>query len=319
MRKDLSIELYRKMYLIRSCEENIRKVYCEDEMKTPMHMSMGAEAINAGVCQALNKDDQVFGTYRSHALYLAKTGNIYNFFAEMYGKNTALLKGKGGSMHLCDPQKGFMGTSAIVASSISVAVGAAFANKVKGNGKVVAVFFGDGATDEGTFWESINVAALMKIPVIFICEDNGLAVHTSAKQRKGYKDITKVIGKFNCSVFKDDTTKVEQIYDLAAKAIKSARSTNVPCFIQLKYYRYLEHVGINEDFDSGYRSRNEFADWYKKDPIILQRARLKTIGVSEKAIQEAEKEIDRKIVVVMKKVKYEPFAQVQELYEEVLE
>ena len=319
MRKDLSIELYRKMYLIRAAEEGIRKVYCEDEMKTPMHMSMGGEAINAGVCQALNKDDQVFGTYRSHALYLAKTGNIYNFFAEMYGKNTALLKGKGGSMHLCDPQKGFMGTSAIVASSISVAVGAAFANKVKGNGKVVVVFFGDGATDEGTFWESINVAALMKVPVVFVCEDNGMAVHTGAKQRKGYKDITKVISKFNCSVFKDDTTNAEQIYNLSAKAIKSVRSTNVPCFIQFKYYRYLEHVGINEDFDAGYRSRNEFANWYKKDPIILQRARLKNIGVSEKAIQEIEKEIGRKISVVMKKVKYEPFAHKQELYEEVFE
>jgi len=319
MRKDLNLELYRKMYLIRCAEENIRKVYCEDEMKTPMHMSMGAEAINAGVCQALNKDDQVFGTYRSHALYLAKTGNIYNFFAEMYGKNTALLKGRGGSMHLCDPQKGFMGTSAIVASSISVAVGAAFANKAKGNGKVVVVFFGDGATDEGTFWESINVAALMKIPVIFVCEDNGLAVHTGPGLRKGYKDITKIISQFECSVLKDDSTNVEQIYNLAAKAIKSVRSTNVPCFIQLKYYRYLEHVGINEDFDAGYRCRKEFASWYKKDPIILQRARLKNAGVSEKIIVRIESKLDREIVDVMKKVKYEPFADEQELYEEVFE
>ena len=319
MRKDLNLELYRKMYLIRSAEENIRKVYCEDEMKTPMHMSMGAEAINAGVCQALNKDDQVFGTYRSHALYLAKTGNIYNFFAEMYGKNTALLKGKGGSMHLCDPQKGFMGTSAIVGSSISVAVGAAFANKVKGNGKVVVVFFGDGATDEGTFWESINVAALMKIPVIFVCEDNGLAVHTGPGLRKGYKDITKIISQFECSVLKDDSTDAEQIYNLAVKAIKSVRSTNVPCFIQLKYYRYLEHVGINEDFDAGYRCRKEFANWYKKDPIILQRARLKKSGVSEKIITGIEKKLDREIAAVMKKVKFEPFAGEEELYEEVFE
>lgn len=317
MFKDLNIELYRKMYLIRRSEEKIREVYSEDEMKTPMHMSMGAEAINAGVCHALNKNDQVFGTYRSHALYLAKTENIYNFFAEMYGKNTALLKGKGGSMHLCDPQKGFMGTSAIVASSISVAVGAAFANKVKGNKKVVAVFFGDGATDEGTFWESVNVASLMSIPVIFVCEDNGLAVHTYTHQRKGYKDISKIISKFKCTVFKDDSTDVECIYHLAAKAIKSVRSTNVPCFIHLKYYRYLEHVGINEDFDAGYRSRKEFESWYKKDPIILERARLKKAGVSEKGIKEIERKIDHKIDVIMNSVKNEPFAKEGELYEEV--
>lgn len=317
MFKDLNIELYRKMYLIRRSEENIRAAYSEDEMKTPMHMSMGSEAINVGVCHALKMSDQVFGTYRSHALYLAKTDNLYNFFAEMYGKNTALLKGIGGSMHLCDPKKGFMGTSAIVASSISVAVGAAFANKVKGNGKVVVTFFGDGATDEGTFWESINVAALMRIPVIFVCEDNSLAVHTHLRQRKGYKDICKIINKFKCNVLKNDSTNVEYIYHLAAKAIKSTRLTNTPCFIHLKYYRYLEHVGINEDFDAGYRSREEFVSWYKKDPIILQRARLKKIGVSENRIIKMEGKVDHEIDVVMNRVKREPFAKEEELYEEV--
>lgn len=319
MRKNLSLELYRKMYLIRSSEEKIREVYAEDEMKTPMHMSMGAEAINAGVCQSLNKDDQVFGTYRSHALYLAKTENTYNFFAEMYGKNTALLKGKGGSMHLCDPQKGFMGTSAIVASFIPVAVGAAFANKIKGNGKVVVVFFGDGATDEGTFWESINVAALMNIPVVFVCEDNGLAVHTHIHQRKGCKDISEIISKFKCHVFKDNSTDVEHIYHLAEKAIKLTRSTNVPCFIHLKYYRYLEHVGINEDFDAGYRSRDEFTYWHRKDPIKFQRARLTRNGISESRIKAVERKIDCQIGSIISKVKSEPFAKKTELYEEVFE
>ena len=317
MRKDLNVELYQKMYMIRTAEEQICKYYHEDEMKTPMHMSMGSEAINVGVCHALNKDDQVFGTYRSHALYLAKTENIYNFFAEMYGKDTALLKGKGGSMHLCDPKKGFMGTSAIVASSISVAVGAAFANKSKGNGKIVVVFFGDGATDEGTFWESINVASLMSIPVIFVCEDNGLAVHTYTHQRKGYKNISKIISNFRCNVFKDDSTNVECIYNLAAKAIKSVRSTNTPCFIHLKYYRYLEHVGINKDFDAGYRSQNDFESWYKKDPIMLQRKKLTKIGLNKEEIKNIERKIINKIDAIIHKVKNDPFAKEEELYKEV--
>jgi TPP-dependent pyruvate/acetoin dehydrogenase alpha subunit len=315
--KNLSLELYRQLYTIRRAEEKIIDHYGENEMRTPMHMSMGSEAINVGLCQALKKDDQVFGTYRSHALYLAKTSNLYNFFAEMYGKDTALLKGKGGSMHLSDPDKGFMGTSAIVASAISVAVGAAFANKVKGNGKVVATFFGDGATDEGTFWESLNVASLMKIPILFVCEDNGIAVHTRAHERQGYKDITQVIGKFKCKVFKDNSTNVESIYNLAVQALDSVRSTGAPCFMHLKYYRYLEHVGVNEDFDVGYRSQEEFESWYKKDPIKMQRETLKRIGISEDKILALENKISREIETTIHKVKNEQFAEEDEIYKEV--
>ncbi len=168
----LNLDLYKKLYLARRAEKKIREHYMEDEMKTPMHMSMGEEAIAVGVCHALKAEDQVFATYRSHAIYLAKTQKIDDFFAEMYGKDTALLKGKGGSMHMCAPESGFMGTSAIVASIIPVAVGVAFANKQMGNDKLATVFFGDGATDEGAFWESLNVACLMKLPILFVCEDN---------------------------------------------------------------------------------------------------------------------------------------------------
>jgi TPP-dependent pyruvate/acetoin dehydrogenase alpha subunit len=270
----LSLELYKKLYLIRRAEEKIREHYMENEMKTPMHMSMGEEAIAVGVCHALKTEDQVFGTYRSHAIYLAKTQNVEDFFAEMYGKDTALLKGKGGSMHMCAPEAGFMGTSAIVASIIPVAVGAAFANKRKGNGKLVAVFFGDGALDEGDFWESLNVACLMKLPILFVCEDNGFAVHTPTSKRQGYASITDIVSRFNCNVLREKTTDVEIIYGLTLKAIESIKTTQMPCFIHLRYYRYLEHVGVNEDFDADYRSREEFEEWYKVDPVNLQRKRL---------------------------------------------
>lgn len=270
----LHLELYQKMYLSRMSEERICELYSEDEMKTPMHMSMGEEAIAVGVVHALQPNDQVFGSYRSHTLYLAKTGDINDFFAEMYGKDTALLKGKGGSMHMCSPDYGFMGTSAIVASIIPVAVGSAFANKRQDNGKIVAVFFGDGAVDEGDFWESLNVACLMKLPVIFVCEDNGLAVHTSTIDRHGYKSIIDIVSKFNCNVLKTDTTDVEAIYRLTRKAIKLMEKNGKPCFIHLKYYRYLEHVGVNEDFNAGYRAREDFEKWYERDPVNLQRVKI---------------------------------------------
>jgi pyruvate dehydrogenase E1 component alpha subunit len=313
----LNLELYKKLYLARRAEEKIREHYTEDEMKTPMHMSMGEEAIAVGVCHALKAEDQVFSTYRSHAIYLAKTQKIDDFFAEMYGKATALLKGKGGSMHMCAPKSGFMGTSAIVASIIPVAVGAAFANKRKDNGKLVAVFFGDGALDEGAFWESLNVACLMKLPVLFVCEDNGLAVHTSTSKRHGYASITDIVSKFNCNVLKESTTDAEVIYELTHKAINLIKTTQMPCFMRLRYYRYLEHVGINEDFDAGYRSRDEFEEWYQKDPVNLQREKLLQQGVEEEEIIKFEREIDNQVENSVRLAKEAPFSEASEAYKGV--
>lgn len=313
----LNLNLYRKLYLIRKAETQIRRYYPENEMKTPMHMSMGEEAIAVGVCQALKKDDQVFGTYRSHALYLAKTGETDNFFAEMYGKDTSLLKGKGGSMHLCSPEFGFMGTSAIVGSIIPVAVGASFANKRKKKDRIVAVFFGDGAIDEGNFWEGLNVACFMKLPILFICEDNGLAVHTPASERHGYSSITDIVSKFNCNVFKEDTTDAEVVYQLACKAIELIKTTQMPSFLYLRYYRYLEHVGVNEDFDAGYRSREEFEKWFKKDPVNLQKKKLIKLGAREEKIRRLEEKIDNRIENGIKLAKKAPFAKVSELYKDV--
>jgi TPP-dependent pyruvate/acetoin dehydrogenase alpha subunit len=310
----LNIDLYRKLYLARRAEEKIREHYDENEMKTPMHMSMGEEAIGVGVCHALKPEDQVFATYRSHSIFLAKTGKIDDFFAEMYGKDTALLKGKGGSMHMCAPEAGFMGTSAIVAGVIPVAVGAAFANKQYGNGKIVAAFFGDGATDEGVFWESMNIACLMKLPVLFVCEDNGVAVHTAAAKRQGYKSITDIISRFNCSVLEESTTDAEVIYRLTGKAIRLIKTKQQPCLMRLKYYRYLEHVGINEDFEAGYRSKAEYKEWLKKDPVKTQREKLIKQGISEEKIAGLENEINRKIEHSIKLAKEAPFASASETY-----
>ncbi len=313
-----SVELYRKLYLIRASEERIIEHYFDDQMKTPMHMSMGEEAIVVGVCDAIGDSGQVFGTYRSHGLFLAKTGDVKDFFAEMYGKNTALLKGKGGSMHLCASEYGFMGTSAIVGSVIPVAVGAAFANKQKDNGKITAVFFGDGAIDEGVFWESINSASLMKLPILFVCEDNGYAVHTPKSARHGYENICDVVGNFNCSVISCDSTDVERISEITKEAIKKVQTEQKPCFLHLKYYRYLEHVGVCEDFDADYRSREEYEEWKQNDPIKLQRNRLKESGIEETEIKAIEAKIREIIDASIGEAQEAEFAGVYALYEEVI-
>lgn len=315
---ELNLQFYKKLYLIRRCEKEIIAHYSEDQMKTPMHMSMGAEAIAVGICQALESGDQVFGTYRSHALFLAKTEDTDDFFAEMYGKQTASLKGKGGSMHLCSPDYGFMGTSAIVASMIPVAVGCAFENKRANNNRIVVVFFGDGAVEEGVFWESFNLACLMKLPVLFVCEDNGLAVHTQKSQRRGYNSVTDVVSNFNCLVYEEKTTDVEAIYQLTRRAIEQIKTRPMPCFLQLQYFRYLEHVGVNQDFDAGYRSKDEFEQWLKVDPIELQRRNLKDLGWEEDEIAKLETGIDAKINSSAAAAKEACFSGISELYKGVL-
>jgi len=312
-----NLELYKKLYLIRRAEEAIVDNYSSDDMKTPMHMSTGEEAIVVGVCEALGKNSSVFGTYRSHALYLAKTGETDKFFAEMYGKSTGVAKGKAGSMHLSYPEAGFWGASAIVASNIPLAAGAAFANKYNNTGKITAVFFGDGAVGEGNFWESLNSACLMRLPILFVCEDNELAMHAHISERNGFKSLNAIISAFNCNSFYAETTDVEQIFKLANKAVNLIKKNHQPSFLHLRYYRYLEHVGINEDFDAGYRSKKDFEMWLKRDPVALQRKKILDSGIREINIVLIEEKIDRQIEKSIKYAQKAPLADIKELYTDI--
>jgi pyruvate dehydrogenase E1 component alpha subunit len=279
-------------------------------------MSMGSEAIAAGVCHALSRGDQIIGTYRSHGIYLAKAQETDKFLAEMYGKVTGTSKGKAGSMHLISPETGLICTSAIVGTIIPVAVGAAFANGRAGNGKVVAVFFGDGAIDEGVFWESLNASCLMKVPVLFICEDNGFAVHNPAPQRHGYRSVAEIVRQFNCNVFESDSTDAEIIYSLTKDALSLMKENSLPCFLHLKYYRYLEHVGVFEDFAAGYRSRDEFEKWFKADPVRLQREKLLRM-VHEDEVVALEEEINEQAENGKRRAQAAPFAEARVAYEDV--
>lgn len=328
-RRRLNISLYKKVYLIRSAEKAIIKHYGEDEMKTPMHMSMGEEAIVAGVASVLGKKHQAFGYYRSHALYLAKTDKTNQFFAEMYGRATGAVRGKGGSMHLASPTHGLLGVSAVVASTIAPAVGAAFANKIKKTNKIIAAFFGDGAMEEGVSWESLNLACLMKLPIIFVCEDNGLAVDVTARERQGFRSIPDVVKAYRCLLLQSESTDPEVIYNLATRAIAHIQKTGMPVFMHLKYYRMLQHIGINSDFDKNaptpkggfekteYRSKEEYYRWLKKDPVKIARAKLLKLGVKEKEIKNIENAIDRRIERSIALARKAPFPAPGELYDHV--
>ncbi len=313
----LNINLYRKLYMIRRAEDLIIKHYPEDEMKTPMHMSRGQEAISVGVCHALGPKNQILASYRSHATFLAKTEDTDLFFAELYGRETGTAQGKCGSMHLALPAMGYLCSSAVVASCIPMALGVAFANKQKGNGRICGVFFGDGALDEGVFWEALNVACVMKLPVLLICEDNGLAVHASKEVRQGYRSVVDIIEKFECHVFQENTTDVEAIYRLTQNAMALTLQTKKPVFLHLQCYRYLQHIGIEEDFHLGYRSKEEYHEWLKRDCLILQRNRLLKNGYSEDELCQLEAAIDEQTESSVKKAREAPFPTADQLYKGV--
>lgn len=308
-RDNLLTQLYYRMFVTRTVELAIQSLYSEDEMKTPMHMSMGSEAISAGLCRALGTRGAVLGTYRSHALYLSKTDDIEGFMDEMYGKATGVGKGKAGSMHLCNPDKGFIGSSAIVGGIIPIAVGYAFACQFLAQNTITAVLFGDGATNEGAFWESINLACLKKLPVIFVCEDNDLAVHTSKADRNGYSwhTLHDIVSNFDCYVYDYEGTEVEAIYDTFISCIKDMDNDPHPCFVHLNYYRYLQHVGVDSDFDKGYRDEEDFKIKRKYDPVDICRAQLfqelLREGLSQKRVIDMEERVKDRVVKAIDRAK----------------
>lgn len=314
---DLDLRFYEQMLLIRRAEEKIAEHYFEDDMKTPVHMSVGQEAIPVAVIAALAPDDDLLGTYRSHALYLARAANVGDFFLEMYGRGGAPQKGKAGSMHLASPAHGVQATSAVVGTTIPVALGVAYANKRLESGKRTAVFFGDGAIDEGAFWESLNYACSEKLPLVFVCEDNRLAIHSKAADRHGYDAIGKVVEQFRCHVVTSDSTDPAELYRLTREALALQDESGWPVFMHLECYRYLEHVGVGEDFKFGYRDMEEYERWRSRDSIELVRARLLASGQSEADLEAIEARIAAELVAAVAAAKVAPFPEPAELYRDV--
>lgn len=265
----LITNIYKSLYKIRRVEEEIAKVYPTNKIKSPVHLSIGQEAVSVGVCQALKSTDIVFGTYRSHASYLAKGGDLKKMIAELYGKVTGCAKGKGGSMHLIDVKHGVMGTSAVVGTTIPNAVGFAYGLQYQKKDSIVVSFFGDGAVDEGVFYESINFAKIKNLPIIFICENNFYAIHTHQNLRHSNPNIWEKVQAFGIESERIEDMDVFKIYDRVSNAVKQLRAGKKgPFFFECLTYRWKEHVGPGDDFHLGYRDQSEREPWVKNDQLV---------------------------------------------------
>ena len=287
-------KLYRSIKRIRRAEEVVAKIYPTDKIKSPVHLGIGHEAVQVGVCENLEKEDIVFGYYRSHPLYLAKGGTMKAMFAELYGKITGCAGGWGGSMHLVDLEHNVMSTTAIVGSSVPNAVGYAYALKLQGSKKIVVSFFGDGATEEGVVAESWNFAALHKLPILFVCENNELAIHTKRAQRQALLNICARSEANGVPATLIEKYNLETIYDIAGDLIAKIRTGSGPQFLEIATSRWLEHVGPNEDFKLGYRTQDEVAPFREQDEVE-RIGRLVGTTVRELIDNEIETEINEAI------------------------
>ena len=256
------------MLRIRLVEESIANKYSEQKMRCPTHLSIGQEAIAVGVCANLTSQDQVLSTHRAHAHYLAKGGCLNSMMAEIYGKASGCSKGMGGSMHLIDTSVGFMGSTAIVGNTIPVAVGLALEKKLTRKKSIACVFFGDGATEEGAFYESVNFAIIHSLPILFICENNLYSVYSGLEVRQPVdRKIFKMVRAMGISAQHGNGNDVEEV----ARKVKHAKTmilkSGGPQFLEFDTYRWREHCGPNFDNNIGYREESEFLKWKKKDPL----------------------------------------------------
>jgi len=306
-------KIYRSLYRIRRVEQEIARIYPIDKIRSPVHLSIGQEAVSVGVCEGLQLSDVVFGTYRSHALYLAKGGDLKKMISELYGKVTGCAKGKGGSMHLIDTAAGVMGTSAVVGTTIPLAVGYAYALKLSGKDAIVVSFLGDGAVEEGVFHESMNFAALKSLPILFICENNGYAIHSHQSKRQPMHNICERARVYGMPGERIEDNDIFEIYERVKQANSEIRNGREgPRFFECMTYRWMEHVGPNEDFDAGYRFRSEAQPWFESDP-------LKTIGASLEPVRrgQIEAEVEAEIHEAFTFAENSPFPEDSNLYTDV--
>jgi len=227
-----------------------------------------------GVCDVLRPDDIVAPTYRSHAAYLAKGGDLNAMFAELYGKGSGCSRGKGGSMHMIDINHGILGASAVVGTTIPIAVGYSLALEREGKGRVAVAFFGDGGTEEGVFYESLNFAALHRLPVLFVCENNSFAIHTPIEKRWATQRLCERVETFGMPARLIEDSDVLEIRRRVGEFIDPMRSGGGPAFLECQTYRWREHVGPGEDYDAGYRNRTELVKWQTGDQVAAAAALL---------------------------------------------
>jgi acetoin:2,6-dichlorophenolindophenol oxidoreductase subunit alpha len=296
---DFLYSLLKMMIRIRQCEESLVEPILNGDVKCPVHLYSGEEAIAAGVCACLKQTDYVFGNHRSHGHYIAKGGALGPLIAEIFGKKNGCSGGRGGSMHVIDPGIGMMGAAPIVGGTISLALGAALASRIRRDQRVSVSFFGDGATGEGVVYEALNFAALKKLPIIFVCENNLYSTHLSIHECR-INDVIYEISK-PCNVYakQADGNNVLEVYETTKEAVELCRRNEGPAFIEFITYRLRGHVGADDNVQGHHmdiRPEDEIASWVRKDPIKAFQNHLLASGIiTASQLEQIASEIDTEI------------------------
>jgi len=293
IRKKCKVEMLYKMILIRAFEKQAEKLFMKNLVHGTMHLSIGEEAVPVGSIFAAKKTDYITSTHRGHGDMIAKGGDIKKMFAEFLGKETGYCHGKGGSMHITDFSLGNLGANGVVGAGIPIATGAALALKMKRKKDIVLTFFGDGAANEGIFYESLNIATIWKLPQVFICENNMYAMSSPVSKFVPTQNISDKAAAFGIPGITIDGMDVITVYEIVKEAIDKAREGKGPTLVEAKTYRYRGHSKSDKNL---YRTREEIEEWKKKDPIIKFIKKLKESGeINDKEIEKIKKDIAKEI------------------------
>jgi len=275
--RETLLELHRRMVRIRTFEEQAGKLQEAGKVPGALHLYVGEEAVAAGVMLHLSNQDQITSTHRGHGHLVAKGGDFKQMYAELYGRATGYCHGKGGSMHISDLDLGMLGANGIVGAGPPIAIGAAFSNKYRKTRNVTCCFFGDGASNEGTFHEAANMAALYRLPVVFVCENNGFGEFTRQERHQAIHDIAERASGYGMPGVVVDGMDVMAVYEAAGEAIARARRGEGPTLLECKTYRFYDHVGVR-GMGVVYRDDSEVVEWRARDPLPLFEARLAELG-----------------------------------------
>lgn len=290
----LLLDLYERMVRIRTFEEAGGKLMEDGKIPGALHLYVGQEAVASGIMTHLSDEDQITSTHRGHGHLIAKGGEFGRMFAELFGKSTGYCKGKGGSMHISNMDLGMLGANGIVGGGPPIAVGAAFSNRFRKTKNVAIAFFGDGASNEGSFHEAANMAALYKLPVVFVCENNGYGEYTAQANHQAIADVADRAAGYGMPGVIVDGMDVMAIYEAAGEAIARARKGQGPTLLECKTYRFYDHVGVR-GMGLSYRTDEELQRWQKRDPI----------GMFEKLLVDQKILTERKATNIKQKVQGE--------------
>ena len=311
------VSMFETMVRIRRFEEVSGKLMENGKIPGALHLYVGQEAVASGVMAHLNDDDQITSTHRGHGHLIAKGGAFDRMFAELYGRSTGYCKGKGGSMHICNMELGMLGANGIVGGGPPIAMGAAFSNKFRATRQVAVTFFGDGASNEGSFHEAANMAALYKLPAVFVCENNGYGEYTSQANHQAVVDVADRAAGYGMPGVVVDGMDAMAVYEAAGEAIDRARAGAGPSLVECKTYRFFDHVGVR-GMGLSYRTDEELERWQQRDPIDVFLSQLKDLGVlTERKAANIDKKVMAEIDAAIEFAENSPEPTADELLDDV--